>query len=130
MIITYTAKRNLTGDHAAGAEYTLDIKIKNFSEQRNRNRVTNNTLDGTSYGVTHYVKKKFTFKTQVLQADLLSQFREFIDSVEYGENFTISDPDSGEIHTVYLDSFTPNRVLRKLNTFQYSLTVITSSGAV
>jgi hypothetical protein len=130
MIITYTAKRNLASGHTSGTIYSLTFNVSSFVEARKRNRKTNDTLDGTTYGVTHYVKKKFTFKTQVFEGTDLNQFREFIDSVDYGETFTITDPDTGTVYTVYLDSWTPGRVLKKLNAFKYSLTVITKTGTL
>lgn len=88
--ITYTAKRNVDGSRTSGIVYSFDVNLNQYTRQVDRHADTMVSLSGTRITTFHRIDENYNVSTvPINDSTLLTQMREFLDSVAGGETFTL-----------------------------------------
>lgn len=118
--IRYYAKRNIDASRSAGTEYSFDVALTAFTRQVERKEETATSLSGIRFTTLHRLDQGYQVTTAPINdSAILTQMREFLDSVAGGETF-------------YIDPFgsvlTPNNEYQLVLNGNYSETLVDLSG--
>lgn len=91
-VITYTAKRSVTGGRTIGNSYKIEIGLKKYDYARARQVRESVSLSGNKYTTFHRVDLSRSVQTVVVDDPaMLGQLVEFMASTEAGETFYIDE---------------------------------------
>lgn len=89
-VISYIAKRNISGGRLDGVNYLIEIPLTDFTRSVKRHGSQSTSLSGIKFETFHRIDVSRQVKTvPIKDVDLLDQMREFLDSCAGGEVFTI-----------------------------------------
>lgn len=90
MNITYTAQRSLIPGHVAGTQYTLSIATTTRLSSRRVERTQQKSLSGRIETLWYYGERSWSVVFEPVNGTRVDALREFLDSTESGELFTMT----------------------------------------
>jgi len=87
--VTYTAKRNISSGHTLSTQYTMDFTMSRADRRHNVYNRQSESLNGTRETLRYYGSEFYDITVNEIEHADLPLWREFIESVDGGETFTI-----------------------------------------
>lgn len=87
--VTFTATESLLAHHSAGETVTIEIGVQDAVRNRAVNKNVQRSLGGAMEVLKHSADVTWDVTFQPVSGSMLDQLREFLDSTEGGEIFTI-----------------------------------------
>lgn len=106
-VISYTAKRSIAANRELNKVYKFEIPLTQFKRVSKRAHNTATSLSGAKQVLLHRIDYNYQCSTiPVNDASMITQMREFLDSVAGGETFymdglgSLSSPDNTQSFTI------------------------------
>lgn len=97
----YTAQRSLIASHTVGEAYALEIGLQASPRRRHVEKNAVRSKGGKMEVLRHYADVQRSITFEPVNGVLLDQLREFLDSVEGGEQFSADLYGSSSALTIY-----------------------------
>lgn len=116
--VRYTATRSVIAGHTAGVAYELNLQLSDLERQRNPAREQAVSIGGRRETIYHRAEITWRARTIPLSLTEVAAMREFLDSVEAGEQFEF-DPYGSAGSATYTNAkissrgYTESRTVRR-----------------
>lgn len=87
--LVYTAKRSLAAGHMVNGTYSIDVDVTEAVRSRSVQKSAVRSLGGSVEVLRNYADTQWHITFEPLSGARLEQLREFLDSTDAGEAFTL-----------------------------------------
>jgi hypothetical protein len=89
--VRYIAKRSLSSGHSADTEYTIEFNVRQSVRSRSPTRSEQRAMNGAKEVIYYSAEEVYQVETTLQDEADLDLWREFLDSVEDGQEFGYDD---------------------------------------